>query len=100
MSDDRNNQSPQASAPVHGSVPFDDYPAEYWDENGDDTCSCCGGDGVVEYADHPEVWGEDCPSYENHLVPCPECLEREREAKRSASSPNAPGERPATGDTR
>lgn len=46
----------------------------------DDVCECCGGDGTVEYIDHPEVWGEDCPSEMNHLVPCPECAARERRA--------------------
>ena len=55
---------------------FDDY-----DCDDQDTCECCGGDGVVEYLDHPETWGEDCPSYQNHLVPCPECARRERNAK-------------------
>jgi hypothetical protein len=45
-----------------------------YDDFGDgETCDCCGGEGVIEYADHPEVWGEDCPSYKNHLLPCPEC---------------------------
>lgn len=38
-------------------------------------CSRCGGDGYVEYSDSPDLWGEDCPSEENHLLPCPECRE-------------------------
>jgi hypothetical protein len=40
---------------------------------------------VVEYIDHPEVWGEDCPSEMNHLVPCSECSIRR--------PPNDQGER-------
>ena len=37
-------------------------------------CPDCGGDGLVEYNDAgPSVWGEDCPSEENHLVTCPNC---------------------------
>lgn len=38
-----------------------------------DDCETCGGDGHVEYQDHPELWGEDCPSRKNHLLPCPDC---------------------------
>lgn len=38
-----------------------------------DDCDQCGGDGMCEYMDTPEVWGEDCPSEVNHLVTCPEC---------------------------
>lgn len=38
-----------------------------------DLCPVCGGDGSVEYDDHPECWGEDCPSEVNHLITCPEC---------------------------
>lgn len=84
----KQSEPAELAAPA-GSVPIDDYPAEYWDDDGDDTCSCCGGDGVVELVDHPELWGEDCLSEINRLVPCPECLEREREARRRASSPNS-----------
>lgn len=36
-------------------------------------CYTCGDDGVVEYDDTPELWGEDCPSETNHLAICPEC---------------------------
>ena len=36
-------------------------------------CGSCGGEGLVEYIDTPELWGEDCPSEVNHLEPCPEC---------------------------
>lgn len=42
----------------------------------DDTCYRCGGDGVLEYMDAPETWGEDSPSEDNHLVTCPECRGR------------------------
>lgn len=38
-----------------------------------EACPTCGGEGFVEYMDAPEVWGEDCPSEENHLVDCPNC---------------------------
>jgi hypothetical protein len=61
-----------------------------WNEDSEETCDCCGGEGVIEYADHPEVWGEDCPSYQNHLLPCPEC--RRREERQKANPPNAPHE--------
>jgi hypothetical protein len=37
-------------------------------------CGTCGGEGMIEYMEGgPEVWGEDCPSEENHLVTCPNC---------------------------
>lgn len=52
----------------------DDFDDPDFDD--EDTCECCGGDGVIEYAEHPEVWGEDNPSYQNHLLPCPECSGR------------------------
>ena len=45
-------------------------------------CSRCGGDGFVEYIESPDLWGEDCPSEVNHLLPCPECAEIERDIKR------------------
>ena len=49
----------------------------YGDDDGFDlTCDRCGGDGVVEYADSPDVWGEDCPSEMDHLVTCPACYGR------------------------
>lgn len=42
-----------------------------------DVCDRCGGDGVIEYLDAgPSVWGEDCPSEMNHLIPCPQCSGR------------------------
>jgi alpha-D-ribose 1-methylphosphonate 5-phosphate C-P lyase len=72
--------------PATGSEDFDDYPEEYWDN--EDVCEMCGGDGVIEYLDHPEVWGEDCPSYQNHLLPCPECRRRELAERRKANPPN------------
>ena len=70
--------SPPATCYAPSSMPdyFDDY-----DCDDQETCECCGGDGFVEYLDHPETWGEDCPSYENHLVPCPECARRERNSR-------------------
>jgi hypothetical protein len=54
-----------------------------------DVCDCCGGDGVVEYIDHFEVWGEDCPIELNHLVPCPEC-NRRRPNTRICDTGNSP----------
>lgn len=36
-------------------------------------CPTCGGEGFVEYLDHPETWDEDCPSRENHLTTCRNC---------------------------
>lgn len=87
------SQKPQAEAQggrllpaAPGSADFDDYPEEYWDD--EDVCEMCGGDGVIEYLDHPEVWGEDCPSYQNHLLPCPECRRRELAERRKANPPN------------
>lgn len=61
----------------------DDEYEEFWDTHDRDdwTCDCCGGEGIVEYMDVPEVWGEDCPSEENHLVNCPHCWELERDIK-------------------
>lgn len=52
---------------------YSGYDQDAWD------CPSCGGEGSVEYMDHPEVWGEDCPSEANHLVACPECPKNERE---------------------
>jgi DnaJ-class molecular chaperone len=43
------------------------------DEEDGHSCPSCGGDGIVEYLDAPDSWGEDCPSEENHLVTCPNC---------------------------
>lgn len=40
-------------------------------------CELCGGEGVREYNDAPEEWGEDCPSEVNHLIPCRGCAELE-----------------------
>lgn len=52
----------------------DDFNDDYEPVDDDDRCYRCGGDGVIEYAEGgPEVWGEDCPSEVNHLVPCPDC---------------------------
>lgn len=42
-------------------------------EDDDKLCPWCGGDGIAEYLDCPEAWGEDCPSEENHLITCPGC---------------------------
>jgi len=37
-------------------------------------CLRCAGEGFIEYLEAgPDVWGEDCPSEENHLVTCPDC---------------------------
>lgn len=51
----------------------DDYYDDWYDPGEYSQCDCCGGDGVVEYIDHPGLWGEDCPSRVNHLLTCPEC---------------------------
>jgi hypothetical protein len=45
-------------------------------------CSRCGGNGFIELVDAPELWGEDCLSEENRLIPCPECREIERNMRR------------------
>jgi hypothetical protein len=84
VTDKRDGSQPSSPAPC--SADFNDYPDEYWDD--EDTCEMCGGDGVIEYLDHPEVWGEDCPSYQNHLLPCPECRRRELAERRKANPPN------------
>jgi hypothetical protein len=45
-----------------------------FDGESEPSCCTCGGEGFIEYNDGgPEVWGEDCPSEENHLVTCPNC---------------------------
>lgn len=36
-------------------------------------CERCGGEGLLEYIDAPDTWGEDCPSEVNHLIECPDC---------------------------
>ena len=54
----------------------DDYDDDDWlhgDDFGDNRCDHCGGEGFLEYSDHPELWGEDCPSEVNHLETCPTC---------------------------
>ncbi len=38
-----------------------------------DECERCGGDGFIELAEAPELWGEDCMSEKNRLVKCPDC---------------------------
>ena len=40
------------------------------------TCERCDGSGSIEYAENPDVWGEDCPSEKDHLVTCPDCQGR------------------------
>lgn len=42
----------------------DDYP---YDDEEDDDCLTCGGEGITEYLDDEGSWGEDCPSEENHF---------------------------------
>lgn len=43
-------------------------------EDGDPAeCDRCAGEGWVNYADHPETWGEDCPSQTDHPETCREC---------------------------
>lgn len=46
-------------------------------------CDRCGGGGVVEYDDAPEEWGEDCPSLQNHLIPCRQCGEIDYQRQQS-----------------
>jgi hypothetical protein len=42
------------------------------DEDDDEPpCDRCGGDGVVELIDEPDLWAEDCFVEENRLIPCP-----------------------------
>ena len=66
-------------APCPGSVASGradkhDCEDDYWDGENEPICPSCGGEGMVEYLDAgPSVWGEDCPSEENHLVTCPNC---------------------------
>jgi Zn finger protein HypA/HybF involved in hydrogenase expression len=52
-----------------------DCERKYWDDDGpsEQGCDTCGGEGFVEYLEHPELWDEDCPSLKNHLVICPTC---------------------------
>lgn len=42
-------------------------------ESGLDTCDRCGGDGMIELHDAPELWGEDCCSEANRVITCPDC---------------------------
>lgn len=44
-----------------------------YDDPTDCTCDQCGGDGVVELQETPELWGEDCFCEQNRLVTCPSC---------------------------
>lgn len=44
-------------------------------------CDLCGGDGVREYLDAPDEWGEDCPSEQNHLIACRGCAELQRDVR-------------------
>lgn len=46
-------------------------------------CELCGGEGVREYEDAPDEWGEDCPSEPNHLIPCRGCVEIARDRERA-----------------
>ena len=46
---------------------------DYDEDEKDDLCPTCGGDGFAEYDDCPEAWGEDTPSLANHLIVCPNC---------------------------
>ena len=67
------------------------------DEDDNEVCDRCGGDGFIEYADAgPSEWGEDCPSEMNHLIPCPEC--RRREEVQKANPQNDQALRPARGN--
>ena len=64
---------------------YQDRP-DLWDDDGpDDACQTCGGDGVVGWFDHPELHGDDCAEgLEDHLVECPECMNRSQAAHRPA----------------
>lgn len=48
------------------------------DEEGDyePPCDRCGGDGVVELIDEPDLWDEDCFTGANDLITCPDCAHR------------------------
>lgn len=46
---------------------------EWADRDLPESCERCGGAGHLEYLEADELWGEDCPSEVNHLVPCPTC---------------------------
>ena len=62
-----------------------DWARWLWDEDavqnarlgrdGEDLAECehCGGEGDVDYFDHPELWDEDCPSQVDDLHTCPSC---------------------------
>lgn len=56
-------------------APCDD---EDWEDlDGDfyaDRCPTCGGDGAVEYNDHPETWDGDTPDLKNHFTTCRNCM--------------------------
>lgn len=65
----------EAKATGVGAMIDDLFDEPDYDEGPDDEASCpwCGGDGVAEYLECPEAWGEDCPSEENHIITCPQC---------------------------
>lgn len=57
-----------------------DSPHEFYgfasvpDDFGDpDFCGRCGGDGVINLSDAPDLWGEDCFCEIDRLVTCPSC---------------------------
>lgn len=56
-------------------------PGIFFGELGDDldfddlpSCTRCFDDGVVNLADSPDLWGEDCFSEEDCIVTCPVCF--------------------------
>lgn len=71
---------PNVGAPPimpHHALNLDEEQQDRYDEDHEfERCEMCGGDGVIEYMEHPEVWHEDCPSFQNHLLTCPECRGR------------------------
>lgn len=60
---------------------WDEFYAQY--DHDAWTCDLCGGEGVREYNDAPDEWGEDCPSQVNHLIPCRGCAEVARDKHRA-----------------
>lgn len=49
------------------------------DDDDDDTCGMCGGDGMIMLSEAgPSEWGEDCFSEVDRPIACPECRERAR----------------------
>lgn len=72
----------------------DDF-SDYDGDDEDNRCERCCGEGLVEYNDAPDTWGEDCPSEVNHLVRCPDCrgTGEQRRPNKPHETEAAPGRR-------